>query len=727
MEEYEDIYNSSSMITKGQYEILFGSFNYCNPDTNEEETDKAIQWLNGARVWFGGQLKYSIDYGTNPDTFRCINFTMPADDDKLGEIFESLPWGILKKNRTGVGATTLELKSPRHSIIVVPTRALALNKALRSLIEGTNKYKVLYVAGQTPGVKVPSIESYLADDTIEYKKFMVVIDSLPALLNVIGEEHYKDYFIMFDEVDTLQDSSWYRDRIENSFDYYFKFPFQNRCLVSATVSSFSNPNLKYESVINVDFNVPQPQNIVLQHVFSPLGRTKEEILKIHAAHPDENIVIALNLVTRGILPIIKELPEDVQAQCSILCGDSSIQMAGEYYREIEDGKLPSKITFMTNIYFVGIDIEERFHLICTADVQYPFTLLSVEKIQQIVGRCRCKEGVLSETIIYNTKAIKDTVNLERMEKELVENAQELADLSSLLKKVYSKYPKLNEGSRGIIDQDIMEASLKKYYYSDTIKIIRTKDDILLPTYFNIDNILLQNAIRATLYANKDQLKSALIRAGNNIVGFYECVNSQEAIQDDTYGKVEELKIITTEEERNNIIAQLRERDTVESRKNLALNLKTNCSRYNTLFVEHFIELQDYVPFERLVVLLNLYDKPREYARFKNGVIYWALAKNHPIKTALESNFKVEKFMQGEEIAEAFNAIYSTILGYKKLTPRQVFSRIRCWVSLSERTSTTIDGRMVNGYKVVNLNPYGLEGLPVTTIPKTENMNRVFRF
>jgi len=84
-------------------------------------------------------------------------------------------------------------------------------------------------------------------------------------------------------------------------------------------------------------------------------------------------------------------------------------------------------------------------------------------------------------------------------------------------------------------------------------------------------------------------------------------------------------------------------------------------------------------------------------------------------------------MQGEEIAEAFNAIYSTILGYKKLTPRQVFSRIRCWVSLSERTSTTIDGRMVNGYKVVNLNPYELEGLPVTTIPKTKNMNRVFRF
>lgn len=727
MEEYEDIYNSSSMITKGQYEVLFRSFNYCNPDTNEEETDKAIQWLNGARVWFGGQLKYSIDYGTNPDTFRCINFTMPADDDKLGEIFEFLPWGILKKNRTGVGATTLELKSPRHSIIVVPTRALALNKALRSLIEGTNKYKVLYVAGQTPGVKVPSIESYLADDTFEYKKFMVVIDSLPTLLNLIGEEHYKDYFIMFDEVDTLQDSSWYRDRIENSFDYYFKFPFQNRCLVSATVSSFSNPNLKYESVINVDFNVPQPQNIVLQHVFSPLGRTKEEILKIHAAHPDENIVIALNLVTRGILPIIEELPEDVRAQCSILCGDSSIKMAGKYYREIEDGKLPSKITFMTCIYFVGIDIEERFHLICTADVQYPFTLLSVEKIQQIVGRCRCKEGVLSETIIYNTKTVKDVVNLERMEKELVENAQELADLSSLLKKVYSKYPKLNEGSRGIIDQDIMEASLKKYYYSDTIKIIRTKDDRLLPTYFNIDNILLQNAIRATLYANKDQLKSALIRAGNNIEGFYEWDNSQEAIQDDTYGEIEELKIITTEEERNNIIAQLRERDTVESRRNLALNLKTNCSRYNTLFVEHFIELQDYVPFEQLIVLLTMYDKPREYTRFKNGVIYWALAKNHPIKTALESNFKVGEFMQGEEIAEAFNAIYSTILGYKKLTPRQVFSRIRCWVSLSERTSTTIDGRMVNGYKVVSLNPYGLEGLPVTTIPKTENMSRVFRF
>lgn len=711
-----------SIISVGKYEILF-----CSYPTIVDEDDKAIQWLNNARVVANAQLKYEIIPSVSEDQISCIKFTMPSDDNKLSDVFENLPWGIIKKNRTGVGATTLEINSPRNSIIVVPTRALALNKAIPSKLEGTDKYRVLYVGGITTGVKVPSIEAYLADNEIKFKKFIVVIDSLPRLIEKLGENYSSNYFIMFDEVDTYQDSSHYRENIENSFDYYFSFPFQNRCLVSATVSDFSNPQLREEPVIEVEFNNPIHQDIKLECVDNPLGKTKELILALYQNYPNDKIVIALNLVTRGILPIIEDLPVEIQHECSVLCSESNKDNAGEYYADITDGTLPSRIVFMTNIYFVGVDIYERFHLICTAEIAYPFTLFSVEKLQQIAGRCRDKNGVLSETIIYNCRARNKALNIEIIKQNLIEDATDLSQLSALLSKVYQKYPRLNEGSHGIINEDLLNVASRSYYQSSPVSIIREKNNKIYPSYFNIDNILIQIRLLNILYSSPFQLHDALIAVGSNVEYYNSIVSEENIISTEAFNTILERKILTTEEERAAIIESLRERDTIEGRYNLALNLKNNCNRENTIFFEHFIELQKYVPFEQLVNLLSLYDKNSDYKAFRNGVLYWALEENHPVKRTLKANFQLNSFMTGEAIEQAFNSVYSGILGYDPLKQRAVFTKIGCWVKLSSRTSTTIDGVRMNGYRVLNLNPFDLEDNPIETISATTDMERVFKF
>lgn len=711
-----------SIISVGKYEILF-----CSYPTIVDEDDKAIQWLNNARVVANAQLKYEIIPSVSEDKISCVKFTMPSDDNKLSDVFENLPWGIIKKNRTGVGATTLEINSPLNSIIVVPTRALALNKALPSKLEGTDKYRVLYVGGITTGVKVPSVEAYLADNEIKYKKFIVVIDSLPKLIEKLGENYSSNYFIMFDEVDTYQDSSHYRENIENSFDYYFSFPFQNRCLVSATVSDFSNPQLREEPVIEVEFNNPIHQDIKLECVDNPLGKTKELILALYQNYPNDKIVIALNLVTRGILPIIEDLPVEIQHECSVLCSESNKDNAGEYYADITDGTLPSRIVFMTNIYFVGVDIYERFHLICTAEIAYPFTLFSVEKLQQIAGRCRDKNGILSETIIYNCRARNKALNIEIIRQNLIEDATDLSQLSALLSKVYQKYPRLNEGSHGIINEDLLNVASRSYYQSSPVSIIREKNNKIYPSYFNIDNILIQIRLLNILYSYPFQLHDALIAVGSNVEYYNSIVNEENIISTEAFNTILERKILTTEEERAAIIESLRERDTIEGRYNLALNLKNNCNRENTIFFEHFIELQKYVPFEQLVNLLSLYDKNSDYKAFRNGVLYWALEENHPVKRTLKANFQLNSFMTGEAIEQAFNSVYSGILGYDPLKQRAVFTKIGCWVKLSSRTSTTIDGVRMNGYRVLNLNPFDLEGNPIEAISATTDMERIFKF
>lgn len=55
--------------------------------------------------------------------------------DKLGDFVDRVPFGVLDKTITGLGATTLELETQvRDSIIVVPTKSLAYNKHLTTLV-----------------------------------------------------------------------------------------------------------------------------------------------------------------------------------------------------------------------------------------------------------------------------------------------------------------------------------------------------------------------------------------------------------------------------------------------------------------------------------------------------------------------------------------------------------------------------------------------------------------
>lgn len=268
---------------------------------------------------------------------------------------------------------------------------------------------------------------------------------------------------------------------------------------------------------------------------------------------------------------------------------------------------------------------------------------------------------------------------------------------------------------------------RSYYQSSPVSIIREKNNKIYPSYFNIDNILIQIRLLNILYSYPFQLHDALIAVGSNVEYYNSIVNEENIISTEAFNTILERKIITTKEERAAIIESLRERDTIEGRYNLALNLKNNCNRENTIFFEHFIELQKYVPFEQLVNLLSLYDKNSDYKAFRNGVLYWALEENHPVKRTLKANFQLNSFMTGEAIEQAFNSVYSGILGYDPLKQRAVFTKIGCWVKLSSRTSTTIDGVRMNGYRVLNLNPFDLEGNPIEAISATTDMERIFKF
>lgn len=726
MDTSNNLIHNNGIFTDGKYEILFSSG---FPQSPNEDYNHVIQTINGADVNLPYiNLRYNINWKEKGKSVKSVSFLMPEDKTYLGDVFITSPYGLIKKNRTGIGATTLELHSKRNSIVVVPTRALAYEKAKNSRIEESDRYSILYVGGRINGFKIPTIEGYLSDNEIKYKKFIVVIDSLDTLLKEIGEEHFKDYFIMFDEIDSYQYDSSYRPNMERNFDYYFKFPETQRCLVSATIGQFSNTRIENEPVINVTFTSPTPRSINLIHTNDVLSRTKIVIEQLTEKYPNDKVLIALNLVTRGMLPIINSLSPEIQSQCGILCSSKSKKDANLYYKEIINRELPSKITFMSCTYFVGIDIDERFHLISVADVKYPFTLLSTDKLTQIAGRCRHNDGLLSETIVYSTNNQSDRIDYNFLKQEIVSDARLLSAFASDIKGVRCKFPQLIRKFNDISEDEILEYSKKSYYGSSKINLARQSEVGITPSYFNIDNIIIQVNLKNTLYSLPENLYQALKGDGNNVdLVSIEKEKEEDTIPQEAYDEAEEQCTLTKEEERNDLIAQLREKTTLEDRATLARGLRNDSIWGNSVFLEHFIELQKYVPFERLVEILPEYDNPLKYKTFYSAVLIWALDENHPIKCTMREKFPIGNFFTNKEIEQGMNDIWNGILHYGTLKSTTAVRKLGdLFCKVGDRTSTIRNGKKENVYPIVSYDVLDLDCEPVERIPSSENITRMLR-
>lgn len=718
-----DIYEPGTMCTFGKYEIAYGRNPLYNHYNDSIFNSQVPYWLNGGLVKYQNiNIKCNIDWEVPNEKINSVSFLMPRDNSYLGDVFVTAPYGIIKKNRTGVGATTLELDSPRNSIIVVPTRALAYNKAVNSKIEGEeNKYRILYVGGDIAGFNVPKISTYLEDVSIEYKKLIVVSDSLQRLLNIIGKENYNDYFLMIDEIDSYQYDCSYRPNMEDVIDYYFQFHPTQRCLVSATISSFANKQIEEEPIINVQFNAPLIRNINLLHTDDTNIRLKKTIENIHFNNPAEKILVAYNAVS-SCLVVINSLEEELRSECAMLCSAKN-EGTIPYYYEIIENQLPKKISFMTCTYFVGIDIMERFHLISVINSKKPHSVLSTDKLQQIAGRCRHADGLLSETVIYSTKTQDEAFSPVEISEKALHDAKQLSSVGNSYSELKFKFPKVFMFRDDLDIDNFIKGSRKSYGGSHPVQIIRRNTNKLFtPSFFNIDNIRIQTELMKNLYAQNDTLYNELCSLGYNVY-FQDCSTESEHLSPDVERETETQIQQSNQEQREELIILLREETTLENRENLANRLKSHCSMQNSIFIEHFIELQIYVPFEVLVQALSLYDKPREYNKFYSSVVFWALDESHQFKIAFHQQFPLNVLISGNELTERFNNIWQSSFGYNKLSNRQALPILQLFCKIRKTSSRTITTPyIIESYDVNNFNCQ-----PISTIPANANIRNIFRF
>ena len=627
----------------------------------------------------------------------------------LSNYLTKMPHGLVDKKIPGIGATTLEINSKRNSIIVFPTKALAYSKH-------SKHPNTLYVGSEIKGEKEKvtnqQIEEYLAKDG--YKKLLVVADSLGRLLGIIGK-NYKDYFLMIDEIDVLQTDNNFRPQLENVIDYYLMFPLKNRCMVTATMKEFINPLLKKECKFSITWIYNARRDVKLLHTNNTTQTVIEEIIP----HPRDKIFIAYNSILQ-IQNILSTLDEETRKECAILCSEASIKEAGEYFAPKlgDNDTLPARINFATCCYFTGIDIEDSYHLITVSDVRRSHSMLTLDRMTQIHGRCRKDNGVLSETIIYNTLGYVSVMeSMEKYTATLLNKAQKVL-------KVLESADTISQGDYtltdlfAIIKEAIREKAQERIAGNELINL--TRKDIYgknVPAYLNIDYIIERTDLYAS-YFMPETLKEVLGKQVNIISykslphGVSPEQNSIEKTNKDAQNKLTDSYI-------QEAIDNIKVLSTTGQLNDNTLHLYIRQSRSRTkIFLERFIKLYKYVDLDSL--LHQLWEirtsNSIAYKNLNNAVMYWALDEEHPFKVAIRRSFTLNKSYSASEIQEILAPIVQYHL-HKVLKPRKYVALLKS-IYATDRTSG-------NKYTIRGENPRGFKEHTGRIATKENNLLKLF--
>ena len=446
------------------------------------------------------------------------NSTGNDEPTKLGHVFNYLPHGIIDKTVTGLGGTTLELDCDRDSIVVEPLKHTAESKSKKPSFN--NKYQIFFF-GAIQKKKQVDKEFYtmnfeISDNTkdrfVKYLdickqnkqpiKITCVSDQLIFLHDYLKEikgKDFKEFHLLLDEIDSMQEQSSFRNVMHDCLKIYKEHPEEKRSLLSATISKFHDPDLQDELFTKIQYKDQVKTHLDLLVTNNVERRTIETIKELINENDNKKILVAYNYL-KGINSIVKELENAsvLKDDIAILYSSSKKKPIDGYERsEIIDTSLPKKINFITAAYFNGFDLQDDAHVIIAVDVKVRSLAISAKTVYQICGRLR--KGAASIKVIGKFQNIPYHQY----------NYDELIKATPFLKKFIST-------SQEAIDSDIsymqgFGLALSKWMVNANDKyesIIAKSDTGLEISYIKIDNVLVQKDTYSTL-VSMDKYKKAL--------------------------------------------------------------------------------------------------------------------------------------------------------------------------------------------------------------------------
>lgn len=604
---------------------------------------------------------------------------------KLGEVFTKLPAGIINKTETGIGATTLEIESNRNSIIVEPVKITASSKA--------KKHGALYVGSATkihPGrITDKAILSYLDNKSISPKKIIVVADSLSRVINCIGKDKLQDFFLMIDEADSFQLDSSYRESMERVMDIYKTFSKENRCLVTATMLDFSDPELQNEKKTRVKYETPTKRKISVVYSDQIIGSTVDVISSLLKSQPGQKIMVAYNHV-RGCYDIAQHLTRNNvinSNEIKILCSTGSKEDAGIFYTDLDSTQLPGIVNFVTSAFFSGYDIDERFHLISVSEGTIPIFILSENRLKQIAGRSRLALGLYSETILYKV--------FESGTDQQDYSEQDLIDAATLEMKALECVESHFSSNKILQDQALKIRDLiTKHTTVDRFQFLRKdfKGKYII-SYLNIDAFLETQRVKRELYKNREQLPEVLAGEGNQVSSH------------NTYSKTKVQKNDNTEARTLKVDSVIKELKKLTSEEDIeTFKLQKHWNSFQKNLIDIFLNFKNQINPIQLLDFLDEVGKKKDSRRMKNFILssrFTCLEESTPVKRAFNANFKKGEKFTGQELHELLNKSLAEAGQHVTITSPVKAVQI---VNLLFKVKRTGDGR----HRIYGENPFNID-------------------
>ena len=371
----------------------------------------------------------------------------------LSNVLSEIPTDcILSKRVPGCGATTLELKTNRNSIIIVPNVPVIQSK----------EKKEPYPKGVYEDVTVSEVVTYLKEN-IRYK-IMTTPESF-GKIKVACEKCniniYSEFFLLMDECHQLVKDVDYRNFIVLPMADFFKF--KNKAMVSATPLGFSDPRLKKFETLEVRADYDYQQEITVINAYN----TTKAIGEYLESHQNGTVCFFVNSITQ-IYSIMRhfKLLED----STVYCAPKSVTKLKEGYDFTNaykewSAETMKRYNFFTGRFFSAFDLELTYKpdlVMITDPYLSPYTMLDVDTdCIQICGRFRY--GISSATHIYR-------VNPEICVKSKEQVEQDIHDLEigyNTLRRYYKNADSRED--RMAFGQVIDIHPFRQYLYSDLTK------------------------------------------------------------------------------------------------------------------------------------------------------------------------------------------------------------------------------------------------------------------
>lgn len=273
----------------------------------------------------------------------------------LEDIMTEIPTNtILAKTIPGIGATTLEIKSKRHSIIIEPNVPVIKGK----------KQKHTNLLGVYEGISTNNIIDYLEKPLKkdEYRKIMTTPESffkVTRAMLLLEINCHRDYMLLFDECDKIIKDIDYRNAIALPINDFFLF--ENKAFVSATPIPPSDPRFEQQDfqVIKIvpDYDYTKKMQLVTTNNVVAIFR------KIIAMYENKDHVCVFLNSTDTILAIIKKF--NLESCSKVFCSQDSVDKLHKLgysnaFANLQFDNSNVKLeqyTFFTSRFFSAVDID----------------------------------------------------------------------------------------------------------------------------------------------------------------------------------------------------------------------------------------------------------------------------------------------------------------------------------------------------------------------------------